>query len=172
MNAKKNLVIDLVALVVYLLVATPALTGVPLHEWLSLGLLVVLFVHVVAHVPWIVDAASGMRQTTGSVRGNLVLDVLILGAFAVVMVSGFGISGEVMRTFGYYAQGYYFWNPLHAVAAKVLLALLLVHVVVHVKWSYQVLRGNGIATSRKSDGGDVGVLARGSAKESEGHHGH
>ena len=40
----------------------------------------------------------------------------------------------VLRAFGLYAEGYYFWDPLHAVSAKVLLALLVVHVAVHAKW--------------------------------------
>ena len=51
-----------------------------------------------------------------------------------VTVSGVMVSGAVLPTFGWYAQGYYFWDPLHAVSAKALMALLLVHVVVHGKW--------------------------------------
>ena len=38
-------------------------------------------------------------------------------------VSGIMVSGDVLRAFGWYAEGYYFWDPLHAVSAKVLLAL-------------------------------------------------
>ncbi|MEI3231991.1 MAG: DUF4405 domain-containing protein [Gordonibacter pamelaeae] len=52
----------------------------------------------------------------------------------VCVVSGVLVSGAVLPALGYYAQGYYFWDPLHAVSAKVLLALLLVHVVVHARW--------------------------------------
>ncbi len=50
-----------------------------------------------------------------------------------VMVSGILISGAVLPTLGLHAKGYYFWNPLHAMSAKMLLALLLVHMVVHWK---------------------------------------
>ncbi|MDO4289622.1 MAG: hypothetical protein Q4C41_00135 [Eggerthellaceae bacterium] len=43
------------------------------------------------------------------------------------------VSGAVLPAFGLYATGYFFWNPLHAASAKVLLALLLIHVAVNVR---------------------------------------
>lgn len=132
---RKNLAIDAVALAVYLVVANPALTGIGLHEWLGLGVLIVFFVHVVMHVEWCFDAVRTSRKHPSWARtGNLVLDAVILVAFMVVTVSGLLISGAVLPAVGLYAGGYYFWDPLHAVAAKVLLALLLVHVVVHWRW--------------------------------------
>lgn len=119
---KRNLAIDLIALLVYLVVATPAITGIGVHEWLGLGVLVVFFAHIA------VALARKPRV------GNFALDALILVVLAVVVVSGLMVSGAVLPAFGYYAEGYYFWDPLHAVSAKVLLALLLVHVVAHWKW--------------------------------------
>ena len=65
-------------------------------------------------------------------HGRLALDALIVVALAVVFVSGVMVSGAVLPTFGLYAQGYYFWDPLHAVSAKVLLALLLIHVAINI----------------------------------------
>ncbi len=50
------------------------------------------------------------------------------------------VSGAVLQAFGLYAPGYYFWDPLHAVAAKVALTLLLVHVVVHARWIVRMVR--------------------------------
>lgn len=119
---KRNLAIDLIALLVYLVVATPAITGIGLHEWLGLGVLVVFFVHI---------AAALVRKPR---VGNFVLDVLILVVLAAATVSGLMVSGAVLPAVGLYAEGYYFWDPLHAISAKVLLALLLVHVAAHWKW--------------------------------------
>ena len=39
------LVVDALALVLYVVVSLPALTGVGVHEWLGLGVGVVLLVH-------------------------------------------------------------------------------------------------------------------------------
>ena len=142
---RKNLAIDAAALLVYLIVANPALTGIGLHEWLGLAVLVVLFAHLLVHIDWCVDAVrSGLRHPTWARTGNLAVDVLALVAFAVVTVSGVMVSGAVLPALGLYAEGYYFWDPLHAVAAKALLALLLVHVAAHWKWiagAFKKMRG-------------------------------
>lgn len=136
MNRNKNLAIDVVALVAYLVAANPMVTGIPIHEWLGLGVFVVFFVHCAVHVDWMAEVLRSLKKSSLGTRGHLALDVLILVAFMLVTVSGLGVSGTVLPTFGLYADGYYFWNPLHAIAAKMLLALLLVHVVAHCKWLY------------------------------------
>ena len=51
---KKNLAIDVAALAVFLAVANPALTGIGVHEWLGLGMLLVFFVHALLHADWAV----------------------------------------------------------------------------------------------------------------------
>ena len=48
--------------------------------------------------------------------------------------SSFSLRNTGLPALGLYADGYYFWDPLHAIAAKALLALLLVHVVAHWRW--------------------------------------
>ena len=132
---KKNLAIDVAALAVFLVVANPALTGIGVHEWLGLGMLLVFFVHALLHADWAVEALRGsIARPSWGRTGNLVLDALIVVALMAVTVSGIMVSGAVLPALGLYATGYYFWDPLHAIAAKVLLALLLVHVVVHWRW--------------------------------------
>ena len=146
MDMKKNLIIDLVALVVYLVVANPAFTGIAVHEWLSLGVFVVFLVHVAVHFDWIVETVGTVfRNPTWAHTGNFILSILILVAFMVCMVSGLFISGSVFAAFGFYVDGYYFWDPLHAMSAKMLLALLLIHIVVHWKWFMLfIAKGKGV----------------------------
>ena len=134
MDRKRLFAVDAAALAAYLAAANPALTGVAAHEWLGLGVLVVFLVHTAQHADWAASAVKGLRAGSWGTRANLVLDALILVAFMAVTVSGVLISGAVLPAFGLYADGYYFWDPLHAIAAKALLALLLVHVVVHWRW--------------------------------------
>ncbi|WP_080799153.1 DUF4405 domain-containing protein [Arabiibacter massiliensis] len=132
---KRNLAIDLAALAVYLVVANPAITGIGLHEWLGLGVFLAFFVHALLHADWAVEAVRGsLAHPSWGRTGNLVLDALIVLAFAACTVSGIMVSGTVLPALGLYAEGYYLWDPLHAMSAKALLALLLVHVVVHWRW--------------------------------------
>ena len=153
MDRKRLFAVDAVALAVYLVVATPALTGVAVHEWLGIGVFVVFFVHAVQHAGWIADTVRAAVRAPARVA-NLALDALILAAFMVVTVSGLLISGAVLPALGLYADGYYFWDPLHAISAKALLALLLVHVVVHWKWLYNfVKKQNEAAHGRRGDTG-------------------
>lgn len=137
----KIVAVDIAALVGLLVVLNPAVTGIGLHEWIGLGAFALLFVHCVQHFDWVVETVAGMARRPAPARvGNLVLDVLILIALAVVMLSGLLVSGAVLPAFGLFANGYYFWDPLHAISAKVLLALLLVHVAAHWKWLLNFFR--------------------------------
>lgn len=130
--ARRRLAFDGAVLVVYVLAANPAVTGVPVHEWLGLGTFVLLAAHC---------AARGMgRGVTAKGIALTVLNTLVLLCLALCAVSGVMVSGTVLPALGLYAEGYYFWDPLHAVAAKLLLALLLVHVAVHVPWIGRVLK--------------------------------
>ena len=132
---RRNLALDVAALAVFLVVANPALTGIGVHEWLGLGMFLVFFVHALLHADWAVDALRGsVARPSWGRTGNLALDLLIAVAFMAATVSGIMVSGAVLPAFGWYAEGYYFWDPLHAMSAKALLALLLVHFVVHWKW--------------------------------------
>ncbi len=145
-----KLVIDAVALVAYVIVSLPSLTGVAPHEWLGLAVAVVLVVHLAQHLGHVVSSAR-RAASPGPARavraGRAVLAVLLGIALAVCVTSGVMVSGAVLPTLGLYAEGYYFWNPLHAVSAKVLLALLLIHLFINVRPAL------GIWKNRKSHRG-------------------
>lgn len=128
---RSHALFDIAVLAVYVLVANPVLMGIPLHEFLGLG----AFVMVAAHVVVSGEGLGGRGRV-----GQLVLNVVLLLALAVCVVSGVMVSGTVLPSMGLYASGYHFWDPLHAVAAKVLLAALLVHVVVRGPAALAVLR--------------------------------
>ena len=141
MDARKNFAVDIAALAVYAVAANPAVTGIGLHEWIGLGLVLVFLVHGAVHVDWIIETVRSARRAPLQSRVmNMALDAAIVVAFMVCIVSGLLVSGAVLPAFGWYATGYYFWDPLHAISAKVLLALLLVHVVAHGKWLVNVVR--------------------------------
>ncbi|WP_165170054.1 DUF4405 domain-containing protein [Adlercreutzia sp. ZJ242] len=126
---KRKMILDVLMLVAYLVAANPVMTGIPLHEYLGLGVFVVMAVHIAL-------SAGGL---VGHGRwGYLALNVVLLVSLAVCMVSGVMVSGTVLPALGLYATGYFFWDPLHALSAKVLLAALLVHLVLRgpVVWAW------------------------------------
>lgn len=145
MDAKKRsaLVVDLIVLVVYLVVANPALTGIGVHEWLGIAAFVAFVAHAAQHGDWVAETArtAFARPSLGR-TGHFVLDALIVVAFMTCTVSGVLVSGAVLPALGLYADGFFFWDPLHAASAKVLLALLVVHVVAHWRWIAGLFRGS------------------------------
>ena len=118
-TAKTILAADAVLAVLFIVCELPGVTGVPAHEWLGIVLAVALLAH----------AGKRALITAKAARNplRLIVDVALLVTLAVCVVSGMMISGSVLPFFGYYATGYYFWSPLHAATATVLLAVLLVH---------------------------------------------
>lgn len=77
-GVRKAVVVDVVALVAYLAASFPSFTGVAAHEWLSIGVFVVLVVHCVQHYDWIVDTLKGFtKMKSFARRARFVLDVLI-----------------------------------------------------------------------------------------------
>lgn len=126
----RMLVVDVLALALYIVVSLPALTGVGPHEWLGLGVGLVLLVHGAQHADFVARLLPGRRSLRAA--GRVLLDAALVIAVVVVILSGLMESGAVLLSFGLYAEGYYFWGPLHAASAKVLLALLVVHGVLNI----------------------------------------
>ena len=149
MSIRANLIVDVIAALIYIIAANPLVTGWPVHEWASLGLVLVFVVHCALHWEWAAATLKG-RLERSSVA-NLALDVATLVAFMAVTVSGLAVSRVVLPLFGLVSYGYFFWAPVHAISAKLLLALLLVHVVVH--WRWLVARLPGRKKQREKDEG-------------------
>ena len=126
-----RVVFDIVLLARYLAATNPALTGVPFHEYLGTGVFVLLVAHVVA---------SGEGLGGRGRWAQRVLNGALLVSLAFCVVSGAMVSGTLLPSLGFYATGYYFWGPLHALSAKALLAALLVHIVLRTPATASVLR--------------------------------
>ncbi len=129
MDLRKILAVDAVVLIVYVIAANPSATGIDVHEWLGLGALVVLVVHTTMHFDYLAETVRHAAHRRGVRLAKLALDVALVVVFMLCCASGLMVSGAVLPAFGLFAEGYYFWDPLHAASAKLLLALLLVHVV-------------------------------------------
>ncbi len=137
--SKRKLLFDATVLVFYLLAANPTVTGIPLHEWVGLGAVVVLVAHCASSVELLPSLLRPGAKRAVRV-GRVVLDAALLVAVALCAVSGIMVSGDVLPALGLYAEGYYFWDPLHAFAAKALLALILVHLAIHARMVWVAVR--------------------------------
>lgn len=92
------------------------------------------------------------RPRRAGAWARMVLDATLLLALAVVVLSGLMESGAILPALGWYAEGYFFWAPLHAAAAKVLLALIVVHLALDGAAAWRLI-ARARATSPERDGG-------------------
>ncbi|NTW28889.1 MAG: DUF4405 domain-containing protein [Coriobacteriia bacterium] len=141
MKIKRDLVIDVIAFVLYVVAIYPRISGLLVHEWLCLGLLLVVLLHTVLHWDWAIDTLKRfLGKISVASRWNLLIDIALFVAFIVEMVSGLLISRHVLLSFGSFAPGYFVWKPVHISAATVLLALVLAHLAMHQKWIFATVR--------------------------------
>lgn len=152
------IIIDLALLGIYAVSANPAISGLLVHEWVGLGLVLVVFAHYFIHADKIwklpqtnnaradsnFDIAKGSKPLQPSRSSNkknlrlhfgkIALNCVILVDFILCALSGLMVSRHILPLLGFVAPGYWFWNPLHVISAKILLALIIVHIVVHLRW--------------------------------------
>lgn len=141
---RSAIIVDIILLAIYLLVANPVITGFAVHEWLSIGILLVFLVHIVMHYDWVIDVMrDGFRNPSLKRTGRLVLNILTFIVLIVCAVSGLLVSGDFLRTLGFFAPGYFLWGPLHRASAKLLLALIIVHILIHLRQMVAYFRYRG-----------------------------
>jgi hypothetical protein len=135
MSAKTNFVVDTLILVAFLIAFEPSLTGIAIHEWLSLAFAATLIIHVLLHWDWVVQVAvKFIRKLFHTSRLNFVVDAILFIAFTLLMLSGVLISRVILPSLGLEVHASQPWRFLHSWSADVTLFLLALHFALHWKW--------------------------------------
>lgn len=116
MKTMRDLVIDAVLLVLYLIAANPARTGLPVHEWVSVSALLVMPVHAIPRWDRVIEMTRRFSSSiVATSTANLMIDAAALVALLTLMISGLGMSRHVLLVLGYVSLGYFFLKPVHAI---------------------------------------------------------
>jgi hypothetical protein len=135
MSQKTNLYVDIAILVGFLVAYEPALTGVAVHEWLSLAFASAVILHLLLHWDWVVQVTlKFFRKLFHTSRLNYVLNLALLIDFVMIMLSGLLISRSVLPALGLQVASNPAWRFLHSSAADFSLLLLGLHLALHWKW--------------------------------------
>ena len=169
---KSNILVDVIALVVLIVLLNPAITGFRIHEYLGILSIVVFIAHVTLSLDALRDSSLSLARSfasshsktnddinkVSSLKRNssfkygicacIALDALLLISVMVVAISGIMQSAAFLQMFGLYADGYWFWSPLHSASAKILLATIIIHVFIRKK---QLLYGIKQLGNRKNN---------------------
>jgi hypothetical protein len=132
MSTKSRLILDATLFAAFLLAYCPATTGISVHEWLSLALVIPALFHVIVNWDWVtrVVAAIAEKLRTRSAL-DLVVDGLLFVATVTVMLSGLMVSQVVSSVMGVTLVPTYTWHAAHSVSADAVVVLLLVHLALH-----------------------------------------
>lgn len=132
--AKHKFWLDVALFTGFLILMQPALTGLPVHEWLATAAIAALAVHLLSQWDWIVALGRRLLARWDRSRLNFLLDVALLLAMTTVFVSGYAISHEVLPTLGLPTERGFFWRRIHALSADATLFIVTVHVALHWQW--------------------------------------
>lgn len=136
-----NLVIDLLFLVAFLASVEVKGTGLAIHEWLGVGILAFIMVHVLLHWNWVAAVTKKFfRKLVAEPRLNYIVDLLIFIAFVTIIFSGLVISRVVLPAIGLQGIRSGFWTVLHAQATNLTIILTGVHLGLHWKWFVSLFR--------------------------------
>ena len=140
MSRRSRFFIDIALLVGLLVANAPARTGLAVHEWLSIALIVPLLVHLVINWEWTLHVTKRFFERLFSVsRLNLVVDVALLVSTVAVMVSGLAVSSVLTGMLGIANAATPLWVAVHASSASATIVLLLVHFALHGAWFVQTI---------------------------------
>lgn len=132
---KRNLLLDFMLLITFLMIMSPSLTGVSWHEWLAIGLTAAIILHLLLHWEWIVRVgATFFRKIFHHSRLKFVVDVLLFVAFTLTMTSGLLISRSVLPTLGIQSTRSPLWRGLHDLTANLTLSLVGLHFALNWEW--------------------------------------
>ncbi|MFZ9856913.1 MAG: DUF4405 domain-containing protein [Roseiflexaceae bacterium] len=148
-----NAAIDGGLLVTFLITTAPQFTGISWHEWLSLGLAMVVVVHIILHRQWVVAVAKHfIHKATWSSRFSFGLNTLLFIAFTLVIYSGIAISESAMPFFGIGIFDNQAWRFLHHTFSNISLIIIAIHVALHWQWIVNLFRKRVIShVSRKRE---------------------
>ena len=131
---------DGVLLVAYTLAYSLGFTGLAIHEWLGIGIGVALLLHLTLHWDWVLRTSRRLLRRGGRDRLIWLVNLALLLAMTLCVVSGVLISQVALAQIGLTAPGGPFWSSLHSLTAHITLGLVPVHVALRWRWIVSVAR--------------------------------
>lgn len=114
---------------------TPRVTGIPIHEWMSIAFALAVIIHLLLHWEWITGITSRFfTRLLHEARLNFLIDVVFFVALIMIMVSGLAISKVALPALGIKPTFSIVWRQIHRISAAVALVIVGIHCGIHLKW--------------------------------------
>jgi Domain of unknown function (DUF4405) len=136
--------------VAYTFACSLGFTGIAIHEWLGIGLGVVLLVHLTLHWDWVIRTTRKLVSGGGRERFVWLVNLLLLVSMTLCIASGILISQVALPGLGITLPASSFWRQMHGTTATLTLILVPVHAALRWRWIAGVARrlASGAVTVR------------------------
>jgi uncharacterized protein DUF4405 len=132
--------LDGLLLVAYTLAYSLGFTGIAVHEWLGIGLGVVLLVHLTLHWDWVIRTTQKLLRGNGRERFIWLVNLLLLVSMTLCIASGILISEVALPALGIALPASSFWRQVHGTTATLTLILVPIHAALRWRWIVGVAR--------------------------------
>lgn len=141
MSNRSRLVLDIVLFLAFLVAFSPGVTGISVHEWLSLAIALPTLVHLVVNWDWVVRVTGTLLgKIRAASRVNLAVDAALFIATVTVMLSGALVSRAIAGALGLALAPDAIWYAVHSLSAWLVIMLLGTHFALHWSWAWRVAR--------------------------------
>ena len=136
MRAPTRFMLDIALMTGLVTAYQPTWTGVTLHQWLSIAIIVPLLLHVIVNWEWAVRVLrTFIQRLLSTSRLNFVVDAALLVAAVAVMLSGFMVSPALIAPLGIRPPSNPLaWHIVHSWSANATISLLAAHGLLHWRW--------------------------------------
>ncbi len=132
---------DIILLGAFVLTSIPQVTGIFLHEWISILFIVPILVHLLLDWKWVVNVTKRLfKQLPGAVRFNHIWDLLIFIMMVFVLLTGFLISEAALPALGLHLTIDPFWSAMHHQSVSLLMIMIGVHLAMHWSWIVNMVK--------------------------------
>jgi hypothetical protein len=136
-----NLLLDTAVFAAFLAATAPRLTGLAIHEWLSLAVAATIVAHLLLHWSWIAGVtARFFGKVSWKSRLNYLLNALLFVAFTAVTFTGVMVSEVAVPLFGVQIERDGLWMAVHRLASDASVFLIGLHVALHWRWIVNLSR--------------------------------
>jgi hypothetical protein len=132
---KTKLIVDLVIFLGFLVAMQPHMTGLAVHEWLTLAAIAAIITHLLLSWQWIAEITTRFfKSMPARTRINYLLNLLLFIDVTLVMFTGIMISEHAMPLLGINLGHNMLWRRLHSVTADLFVPILGLHTALHWGW--------------------------------------
>lgn len=139
-RTRVDICLDTSLMLAYIVAYSFGFASVAVHEWLGLALGVVLVVHLTLHWDWVLRLTRRLWRRDGRRQAVWVIDLLLLVAMTLCILSGVLISESALPALGVHPNPSSNWNRVHSLTARLTLGLVAAHVALSWQWILRVTR--------------------------------